>query len=260
LNSEGFLDFAGLDKSCCYTFGMRHHDSQPLLSDPEKIWVIKIVNLASFETLYPEIGYPYQVFKPLEKGPTFAELSSKYKNAGLNPSVECPYGILLQATGATAKTNATFAKTNATFAKTNANMSHCMIRSDLLNFICAMVYDNIPTTIYAEHVMQFVTLRAFLSPKWKEFLTVYPVWEGFGKRCEAVVQEITSTIETMNRTNERAQNDNHYKGSTKLHKVSQKIMNNFSGLPNAFSKTSNSVIKDYVMDQRNVMILFKYMI
>lgn len=39
------VDFGGLDPGYCYTIGMRHHDTHPLLADPQGVWNVQNISL-----------------------------------------------------------------------------------------------------------------------------------------------------------------------------------------------------------------------
>jgi len=75
---NGRLNFGSLSKKYCYTFGFKHYDIHPRISEPESIWQIQHIDLSSFH-IYTTSGLPHIPYQLRESfAGTYHDLRLKY--------------------------------------------------------------------------------------------------------------------------------------------------------------------------------------
>lgn len=194
------LSFDNFDKGKSYSFGFRHHNFHPLVQDPQRMWAIQTVDLASGETRYGQIeGLPSQITldnKQLSAGKNISVefLSKLCKDAleranSAKPDKKLMYGFILRSND---------------IAKTLAN-SDILIESPLLKSVKKSVYERPPLALkkHIDHQsrLEFNALRSFLNlPTRNRTLMLFPSWKKKFDDYSVFIQNLTKEILTMHRT------------------------------------------------------------
>lgn len=137
--TDSRLTFKNLPRTRSYTFGFRHHNFHPIVSDPERIWLVQ-----SHEngTTPVEFGPEWQCFE-------------KQVSVQMKSVIDCmegpaKYGYIIQST---------------------AHKFRYLVETEHLIQVKRIIYGNIQTE--ETRSIERVVLQAYLTPKYKAFVQEY---------------------------------------------------------------------------------------
>jgi hypothetical protein len=199
--------FENLSKRTCYTIGFRHKWFHPLMSDPERLWLIQACNLdvadnvliADGDSVVPmiirelnDVGLPVQ--QPLRTVVTGQDL---YNQLTLeNESAIQKYTSML-ASGAAVPHYGYFMRSRSTAS----SLCDLMLPSNLLLMLQRTIYD-LPrkrkpheSPITHQNRLNYVTLRAYLSVFTKfEFITMFPQFSQTYEHFDIMFNKLTNRV------------------------------------------------------------------
>lgn len=199
--------FENLSPRTCYTIGFRHKWFHPLMSDPERLWLIQACNLdvadnvliADGDSVVPmiirelnDVGLPIQ--QPLR---TVAMGQDLYNQLTLeNESAIQKYTSML-ASGAAVPHYGYFMRARSTAS----SLCDLMLPSNLLLMLQRTIYD-LPrkrkpheSPITHQNRLNYVTLRAYLSVFTKfEFITMFPQFSQTYEHFDVLFNKLTNRV------------------------------------------------------------------
>lgn len=227
-----------------WTFGFRHHNFHPLIADPEKLWQIRVTDLATGDALPPLPGLPEQtVYEPAALGGNLAELRRRL------PARPYDYGVIL--------------RRRAPAAPGEWGLQWVLQRSPLLEEVRHFSYERAPLPLRADITaldrQEFNAWRAFLSMADRQrYLRLYPEWTpSFHRFNEFVTNVINRAILIMRRQGSAAAP----KGTNcdqVAHAMVDHITTHEPNL-NAFHADTPSVVRDYVVNPEYAFLFMRAM-
>jgi hypothetical protein len=232
--AAGYPEFslARLDTNCCYTIGIRHHDFQPLLADPQRIWFIRSCNVS----LLNNITVIRANIAALMSQPANIIQSSKNNVPILVTTTNVDIGLPIQTpiifppeASATNIFNSMLDKNEKSveeFTKTGdirplphygyflrpkvqrVDLCDILIESPVLSMIRKSLY-NFPkkrhtgeTELTHENRIEYATLRAYLSNKLKyPFIMFYPQYAPLYKKYDSIFNRVAARIVALAKKN-----------------------------------------------------------
>ncbi|QID21223.1 pM448R [African swine fever virus] len=192
------LFFNNLNPDYCYTIGIRHHNLQPLIYDPQNIWAIQSTNLKTLKTVYPEyygyIGIPgIQSQVPELPQYDLPYLIRSYKTAmnqaknaiknGKKDKEYFNYGYLL-ISRAPAITKST---------------SNVLLKSPLLVFLQKSVYQK-KHNISNSQRLEFIILQNYLMQHFRDhFIALFPQYISYYTKYQNMLNMIIHSIATKDK-------------------------------------------------------------
>nr|UUH61901.1 M448R [African swine fever virus] len=192
------LFFDNLNPDYCYTIGIRHHNLQPLIYDPQNIWAIQSTNLKTLKTVYPEyygyIGIPgIQSQVPELPQYDLPYLIRSYKTAmnqaknaiknGKKDKGYFNYGYLL-ISRAPAITKST---------------SNVLLKSPLLVFLQKSVYQK-KHNISNSQRLEFIILQNYLMQHFRDhFIALFPQYISYYTKYQNMLNMIIHSIATKDK-------------------------------------------------------------
>jgi hypothetical protein len=205
-----------LDHGYCYTIGFRHHDFQPLLMDPQRLWFIQACNTAAMNVttvranISDLISHPSQIASIVKNSSPVLTITTMV-NIGLPVQTPMAFAaelaadavvnnlIMKNATSIEEFTKRGDVKPSPHYGfvlrpKSGAIVGDILLESALLQMIKKTLY-NFPkkrfdseTQLNFINRMEYAKLRAYLSVRTKyQFLTLYPQFEVFNKVASIIV-------------------------------------------------------------------------
>jgi hypothetical protein len=227
-----------LDTSVSYTVAFRHHHFHPLATDPQRAWLVCATSIENAAVSYPNIGLPLQVAiavtgdEILEKNKTAL---SRYLTTVREGKPEIHYGYVLRATGTD---------------------SDIILESELLKTVRGLVY-NLPknTNVVLNHTnrLEYMILKSYLSCKSKfNFINLFPQFDSFYKKYDALFKELSSDIITAMRRTDRA-------SKSKLVTTMVRHIESHDRI-NAMDSQGINIINDFIMNQKYIDIYFTLLV
>jgi hypothetical protein len=173
------LTFTHLDPNCCYTFGFRHHNFHPIVTDPERIWQIRCRELSGPEPKrvlcgLPRIPIQAPIMLPKEVR-TMAQLQSFVCRDPSMPN----YGYILRGIA--------------------GGLSDLLLETPLLTARRKVLYQRSSPAdgdVAPQDRAEFTALRAFLAPPTcrGDFIAACPNWAPKYREYEEFVNNVVEAI------------------------------------------------------------------
>lgn len=173
------LTFTHLDPNCCYTFGFRHHNFHPIVTDPERIWQIRCRELSGPEPKrvlcgLPRIPIQAPIMLPKEVR-TMAQLQSFVCRDPSMPN----YGYILRGIA--------------------GGLSDLLLETPLLTARRKILYQRSSPAdgdVAPQDRAEFTALRAFLAPPTcrGDFIAACPNWAPKYREYEEFVNNVVEAI------------------------------------------------------------------
>ena len=227
------LNFAKLDRTCCYTVGFRHHNFHPMTADPERMWQIQSTDLSG--------ATPRVVFSGNGSGlpvipdqVVYADLPALAKAAGeakyrdkLDGATLPVEGLTVEGLRALGRDAFTRAAAYAAQAASGAPLprpsgalpaelnygyilrsrdpartkehSDLLVETPLLGRIRKIVYERAPRSVRdsltAADRLEYNAMRAFLTATERgDFLALYPDWAARFQAYEEFVNNVIHLV------------------------------------------------------------------
>jgi hypothetical protein len=256
-----FVEYAGknfenLDTNYSYTIGFRHHNFHPFKADPEKVWQIHSTDLRT-QTLTPEpmlkfiarqipIECPFSTIKEIKDS-----LSDAINNALANMADKANTAD----TADTANTADTATpQINYGYILCAPSTPSILIESPLLTKIRNLIYKS--RFVYPKD-MDIIAINSYVSCKNREiFLKLFPEWQQKFEKYDTIVQNITrGIIHTLRqRTMKSSSKEPNFQST--FGQLTKTILTNIteSEKINVFDKNIESIIKDFIMQPKYVIM------
>ena len=248
-----------LDKNKSYTIGFRHHKFHPLLTDPQKMWLIQTTDLAQINAqnspgvvtdTKAELGLPLQTV------PELAERSVKWllaRNAEAldqylstlrnNIAPRIHYGYVL---------------------RSKSGGPDIILESKLLKKVRNLMY-NLPKrgmyiTVNIQDRLEYTILRSYLNVNSHAvFKTLFPQYESYYQKYDAVFWKLANGIvaNIRNRTpvgSSKPTRRNRGPSNDVIEALAASMAARLERTTkiNVMDPNSNDIVKDYLMDVRNL--------
>lgn len=226
MNQETYMDallrvsgikLANLDKTKCYSIGFRSHDFHPLLDDPERAWMIQVVDLAFINQAKLAEGKAESksaLWSDMEDPVDVITLSGKCTDTGLD--FQTP--VKIDANTIAANTRSAlerFLASSVAAARDSTTApqicygyiircrfdkygpaANVMVESTLLSRIRRSMYNtrDIPPTVLPKDIRKYIVLKAFLSFEPYHFTSIYPQYTADFTNYKLMFDAVCSVI------------------------------------------------------------------
>lgn len=220
---ETRLSFKNLDPAFSYTIGFRHHNFHPMISDPERMWLIQAVKSSesmlpvvvpmslpgipvqevySHETLAMQMGVPTLTLAHIRAvGATSFETAVAHIGgvAVASPAyLALNYGYILRLRPTEILSPQAIAAVAAF-----PDHAHVLVETPLLTRVRRLIYERAPRavrdSITSIERHSYNAMRAYLMPEeQRDYLRLFPSWtqrfNEFGKFVGNVIKEAVHTL------------------------------------------------------------------
>lgn len=182
------FSFDKLDRNCCYTIGFRHHDFHPLLTDPQKMWLIQTCDVSKMNSESPKLtmvdgsstGIPMQTAVDIDMA-TMQKNNAEALNKYINSYRKTPiidYGYIIR----------------------SKSGSDVVLESTLLKNIRLTMY-HIPKLRHCNSELtplerlEYNILRAYLGNDTKYlFANLFPQFSNYYRKYDDIFGRLSSRI------------------------------------------------------------------
>lgn len=252
----GFLNFPSLDKHKCYTIGFRHHNFQPLVEDPEKLWFIQSCDVSGEFPVILDVtpvevaSLPGQdiLTRPFN---TLNEIRSFSANSvalavetisAIRKGEDCirsfNYGYILRSRQ----------------PERTKDLSNILIESPLLKQIRKKVYDRAPFNVRPllneNDRLEYNAMKAFLSIGKHNFVALYPDWAEKYRLYDEFIETVVSIIVHAITQKAMAPAGRDPRLRSNSGKVAKALMEHICRHEKitAFDKDVDKIVRDYVVN------------
>lgn len=225
------FSFDKLDKNFCYTIGFRHHDFQPLLMDPQRLWFIQACNTSLMNNLSTVranmaslMTQPGQLAKAMKESIPVLSIVQ----VGIGLPVQTPMEFAAGLSNDAIVNNLIARNKNAVeeFTKqgdvkppphygyvlrpkhASSGVCDILLESTLLQMIKRTLY-NFPkkrnateTMLTSDNRLEYAKLRAYLGIRIKyPFITLYPQFAADYTRFDAIFNKVATMIVALAKKN-----------------------------------------------------------
>lgn len=215
-----------LNKDLCYTIGFRHHGFHPLMTDPERVWLIRAYDPKTYSVVTGVPGLeeqrPYELPKMLRVMARGLQRSVDRYISTKRPE----YGLIFR-------------------SKTGASPNY-LLESALLTKIRNFCY-HLPRELGLDHTtrMKYSTLRAYMGNEHKLFLRLFPQFSSEFLRYDTAIRETRDRIMDELRRRDPV--------GLKTNDIGYAVYRTLSANGfNAFSSDAGQIIHDYLLDKSNL--------
>lgn len=281
------LTFSNLDTRYCYTFGFRHHNFHPMVSDPERIWQIQVANTSYgcpkiMFNRFTEAGLPHvpsQQILPDEDIYPRLVVNDRFKISKLQSMLSSavddvvalaavdPLDAALESIGAGPSTppvhNYGYILRSRDPRKTK-ECSDVMIESPLLARVRKIIYERAPKQIRdslsSEERLEYNALKAFLTPTERsEFISLYPEWKDKFRKYEEFVNGLKEQAVHIVRQRAMAPSAKEPAAKSVVSRLARTLIDDICRRESitAFHKDTESILSDFIVDSQYTYLFLR---